>query len=553
MAKRGKVLLIVESPTKAKTLKGYLKGDFLVVASKGHIKDLPVNELGVDLKTFSPKYQVTKGKLGVIRFIKKLAKNADIILIGSDPDREGEAIAFHIYEELKGLRKKIKRVLFYEITPEAITEAVENPTDIDENKVESQKARRVLDRLVGYLISPILWKKLRWGLSAGRVQTAALRLVVDREREIESFIPQKFWYFEAIFEKNGKTFKARSEKNYFDEGEAKKLYQTLKGETFIVEEFKKEIKKQNPPPPLKTSTLQQEANKIFGFSAGKTMQIAQSLYEGIEIEGKRVGLITYHRTDSTRLSNKGINLLRKTIKDLFPGKYLPKHGKNYGNDKGNVQGAHEAIRPTYPDIKPEDLKGKVDEDTLRIYEIIWRRAIASQMGPVEYEYKKAVIKAGNVKFLAEGREMVFDGWSRVWPYNLKEGYIPDLERGEVLKVKKIQLKEDKTKPKPRYTEATLVEELEKLGIGRPSTYATILKTLFVRKYVIKKGKSLMPTELGKKVLDELLRFFPDIFDYKFTAKMEEELDKIEEGKETYQNVVKTFYKGLERKLEEAGK
>jgi len=546
-----RVLLVVESPTKAKTLKTYLGKGFQVIASKGHIKDLPEKELGVDLKTFSPKYQVLKGKMGVIKFIREMARGADLILLGSDPDREGEAIAYHIFEEIKSLKKQVKRVLFFEITPEAVKSAINNPTDIDLRKVESQKARRVLDRLVGYLISPILWKKLRWGLSAGRVQSAALRLIVEREREIRSFVPKTFWYFEVELEKGGKTFKARSEKNFFDEREAREIYERLKKGTFKVIEFNRKTVKQNPPPPLKTSTLQQEANNLFGLSAGKTMEIAQSLYEGVEIEGKRVGLITYHRTDSTRLSERGVNLIRSTIKALFPEEYLSKTKRTYGKDRGNVQGAHEAIRPTYPNIKPWDLRGKLNELSLKVYELIWRRALASQMSPLEYELREVKISAGGINFVAEGREVKFEGWTKVLPHELRGEDIPDLKIGEELKVRGIKLKKDKTKPKPRFTEASLVEELEKLGIGRPSTYATIIKTLFARKYVIKKGKTLVPTEMGEKVLDELLKFFPEIFDYRFTAKMEEELDKIEEGKKGYLDVVKEFYLELWPKIERA--
>jgi len=546
-----RVLLVVESPTKAKTLKTYLGKGFQVIASKGHIKDLPEKELGVDLKTFSPKYQVLKGKMGVIKFIREMARGADLILLGSDPDREGEAIAYHIFEEIKSLKKQVKRVLFFEITPEAVKSAINNPADIDLRKVESQKARRVLDRLVGYLISPILWKKLRWGLSAGRVQSAALRLIVEREREIRSFVPKTFWYFEVELEKGGKTFKARSEKNFFDEREAREIYERLKKGTFKVIEFNRKTVKQNPPPPLKTSTLQQEANNLFGLSAGKTMEIAQSLYEGVEIEGKRVGLITYHRTDSTRLSERGVNLIRSTIKALFPEEYLSKTKRTYGKDRGNVQGAHEAIRPTYPNIKPWDLRGKLNELSLKVYELIWRRALASQMSPLEYELMEVKISAGGINFVAEGREVKFEGWTKVLPHELRGEDIPDLKIGEELKVRGIKLKKDKTKPKPRFTEASLVEELEKLGIGRPSTYATIIKTLFARKYVIKKGKTLVPTEMGEKVLDELLKFFPEIFDYRFTAKMEEELDKIEEGEKGYLDVVKEFYLELWPKIERA--
>ncbi len=544
-----KVLLVVESPTKARTLKTYLGKGFFVIASKGHIKDLPEKDLGIDLNTFSPKYEVLKGRYGIINLIRNLAKNSDLVLLGSDPDREGEAIAYHIFEEIKVLKRDIKRVLFFEITPEGVKSAIKNPTDIDLRKVESQKARRVLDRLVGYMISPILWKRLRWGLSAGRVQSAALRLIVEREREIRSFVPKTFWYFEVEIEKKGKVFKVRSEKNFFDEREAREIYEKLKVENMKVIEFGKKIVKQNPPPPLKTSTLQQEANRLFGLSAEKTMRIAQTLYEGVEINGKRVGLITYHRTDSTRLSERGINLIRNTIISLFGEGYLSKTKRTYGKDKGS--GAHEAIRPTYPEIKPWDLKGQLDELSLKVYELIWRRAVASQMPPMEYELVEVKISSGGIKFIAEGKRVKFDGWTRVLPQDIRGEEIPELRVGETLKAKNIKLKKDKTKPKPRFTEASLVEELERLGIGRPSTYATIIKTLFARKYVIRKGKALVPTEMGEKVIDELLRLFPEILDYNFTAKMEEELDKIEEGEKGYLDVVKSFYMELWPKIEKA--
>ncbi|NPA79643.1 MAG: type I DNA topoisomerase [Thermotogae bacterium] len=547
---KGKPLLLVESPTKARTLAQYLRGKFVVLASKGHVKDLPPKELGVDLETFQPKYQVIKGKGKTLAFIKKVAKESDYILIGSDPDREGEAIAHHLAEELKKLKKPIKRVLFYEITPEAVREAVENPTDIDPKKVEAQKARRVLDRLVGYLISPILWKKIKgWGLSAGRVQTAALRLIVEREREIREFVPEPFWHIYAHFKEPGE-FVAKTAK-YEDKERAQEDFSKVKDAPFVVVEFSKEEGKANPPPPLKTSTLQQEAHRHLGFSAERTMQLAQKLFEGVEIDGKRVGLITYHRTDSTRLSRKGVNLLRKYIRENFPKEYLPARGRTYGRDRGNVQGAHEAIRPTYPSITPESLRGKIDEDMLKLYDLIWRRALASQMAPVRYEKRRAVLSAEGVEFVAEGLRILFPGWSEVWPYNVKEGELPDLREGQILKPEKVELVEDETKPPARYTQASLIKELERRGIGRPSTYATIISTLFKRRYIYRRGKALAPTERGEKVLDELLKYFKDLFDYGFTAKMEEDLDRIEEGKETYDHLIREFYTELEPKLKEA--
>ncbi len=553
-SKKGRPLLLVESPTKARTLAQYLKGKFTVLASKGHIKDLPPKELGVDLRTFEPKYVFIRGKKKTVDFIKKVAKESDYILIGSDPDREGEAIAHHLAQELKKLKKPIKRVLFYEITPEAVREAVENPTEIDEKKVEAQKARRVLDRLVGYLISPLLWRKLKgWGLSAGRVQTVALRFIVEREDEILRFKPRPFWHIIATFEKGGVEFTAKTVKEFKGEEEAKEKFENVKGKPFVVKRFERREVKKNPPPPLKTSTLQQLANSLLGFSAEKTMRIAQMLFEGVEIDGKRVGLITYHRTDSTRLSKKGVSYLRKFIKENFPQEYLPKRGRTYGERKANVQGAHEAIRPTYPSITPDSLKGKLDEDAVRLYEIIWRRAIASQMSALRYEKTEVILEVEGVEFKAEGIRITFDGWSRVFPYNAKESEIPHLEEGETLTPKKLDLVKDHTKPPPRYTQATLVETLEKKGIGRPSTYATIISTLFKRKYIYRRGKALAPTEKGRKVLQQLLKDFPDLFEENFTANMEKDLDLIEEGKGTYIGLIREFYSNLSEKIKKAEK
>lgn len=550
-------LLIVESPTKAKTLSRYLRGNFKVLASKGHVKDLPKSKLGVDIEGgFIPRYIILREKAKTLREIVKEALRSKEVYIGSDPDREGEAIAYHIAEEIKKRGEvPVKRVLFYEITKEEVKRAIDEPGEIDMKKVEAQQARRILDRLVGYKVSPILWRVLKKGLSAGRVQTVALRLICERERKIEAFKEEKYYEIEAIFEKDGKKFRGTLEeiggekkRKFEKKQEAEKILERIKDEIFKVKKFKEEIKKAPSPPPFKTSTLQQEASSRLGFPAKKTMQLAQELYEGVEIDGERKGLITYMRTDSVRIAEKALKALRGYIREEIGETYLPRNPKLH-KDKGKVQGAHEAIRPTYIGETPEKLRGKLRPDLLKLYELIWRRAVASQMEDAKYLAREALIDAAGHTFKATGKEIYFDGFLKIWPQREREVSIPSLQEGEVVQLVKLDIVEKKTEPPRRYTEATLVKELESKGIGRPSTYAPTISTLFERNYIERVGRFLKPTELGLLVNDLLIPRFPELFDVGFTAKMEENLDKVEEGTLSWRELLRDFYKDFEKELQ----
>lgn len=549
-----KKLLIVESPTKAKTIKNYLGAGFEVIASKGHIKDLPEDRLGVDIKNdFKPEIKILPGKLPVVKEIQQKAQQAQEIYIGSDPDREGEAIAQHIKEEIqkKVKDKPIKRALFYEITREEIFRAMANAGEIDPNKVESQKARRILDRLVGYLVSPLLWKTIRKGLSAGRVQTVALRLLCEREKERKSFKKEKFYIVKVLFSKNGKEFLAtlKTDEEIRSEEKAKEIIEQILGKKGEVVNFGKKTLKVKPYPPLKTSTLQQEASRRFKFSPGKTMMIAQKLYEGVEIDGRSTGLITYMRTDSLRLAEKAIKELREKIKGLYGEEYLPHSPINHETGNKLVQGAHEAIRPTKPEIHPDNLQGKLEKDLIKIYDLIWRRAMACQANYAEEELKEALIKVNGLNFWARGKKLTFDGFFRVLGEIPHYEDIPDLIPGESLEIKNAIYEVKETEPPPRYTEASLIRTLEHLGIGRPSTYAPTLETLYEREYIKKEKGYLVPTELGMKVNDLLIPRFKEIFEVKFTAKLEEMLDQVESGEKTSLEVLKEFYTEFEKELQ----
>jgi DNA topoisomerase-1 len=551
-------LLVVESPTKAKTLKRYLDRDFVVLASKGHIKDLPENRLGVDIERgFLPKYILLKEKKPQVKEIVNAAKKSSIVYLGSDPDREGEAIAFHIAEEIKkAANPDIKRVLFFEITREEVRRAISEPGEIDINKVYAQQARRVLDRLVGYKVSPLLWKVISKGLSAGRVQTVALRLLCERERAILAFKPEKYYVIHAIFEKDGIRFKAvlkrykdKRIERIKDKDEALKIVEALKNSEFEVVSYKETVKRVSPPPPLKTSTLQQEASNRFNFSSKRTMLLAQELYEGVDLPDGRRGLITYMRTDSVRIADKAIHSIRKLIGEKFESRYLPPKPRIY-RDKGPVQGAHEAIRPTDVQRTPEDLKPFLRDDLLKIYTVIWKRAVASQVKEAEFNQRDVVLRAQDYDFESSGKTLIFDGFYKILGEPPKDNPIPKLERGEILKPVDINIEEKTTEPPRRYTEATLIRELESKGVGRPSTYAPTISTLFERKYVVREKAFLKPTELGMLVYDILIPRFPGLFDVSFTAKMEEELDKVEEGKLSWQELLEKFYENFKRELEE---
>jgi DNA topoisomerase I len=582
-----KGLVIVESPAKAKTIQKYLGKGFEVEASFGHVKDLPKSNLGVDIDNdFDTEYVVIPGKEKVLVKLKKLAKGADTVYLAPDPDREGEAIAAHLAEELggdnfDGTKKKkktngleIRRVTFNEITQRAVKDAFEHARDIDRNLVDAQQTRRVLDRLVGYQVSPLLWDKVRRGLSAGRVQTVALRLIVDREREIKAFQKQEYWTIDAhLSAGKGPSFDARligrgEEKiEVPNQEEADKITAFLKEANWLVRSVEKKERKRNAAAPFTTSKLQQDSARKLRFSVKRTMMLAQRLYEGVELgdEGL-VGLITYMRTDSTRVSNEALAEVREYIPSHFGKEYLPETANFYKSKQKGAQEAHEAIRPTSVMRHPDEIKQYLKEDEFKVYKLIWQRFVASQMNPAIFDQTTVDIDAskGNesYRFRVTGSVMKFDGFLKVYEES-KEGKdeedealkhkLPALNEGQKLTLKELKPEQHFTEPPPRYNEASLVKELEERGIGRPSTYATILGTIQERQYVTKVGGKFVPTEIGLVVTDLLVENFKDIFDPAYTAKLEEELDDIEDGKEKWTDALKDFYKKFERDLNYAEK
>ncbi|HDM10543.1 MAG TPA: type I DNA topoisomerase [Desulfobacteraceae bacterium] len=563
-----KNLLIVESPTKVKTLKKYLPRDFEVMASVGHVKDLPVNKLGVDIEAgFRPEYVVIKGKGKVLKALKDAAKKAQVIFLGPDPDREGEAIAWHIAEELNGGKKRVYRVLFNELTPRAIREAVASPQDLNREKFESQQARRILDRLVGYQISPLLWTKVKRGLSAGRVQSVALKMICDREREIFNFVPEEYWSLTAHLEADQPPiFKARLSRwkeqkaSLKNEEQVREILKALEGERFRVLKIVKKKKKKNAPPPFITSQLQQEAYKRLGFSAKKTMSIAQNLYEGVELGAQgQVGLITYMRTDSFRMADEAISAVRDYIKTAYGSEFVPEKPNRFRSPKG-AQEAHEAIRPTSVQLTPDEVAPFLNKDQLSLYSLIWRRFVACQMAPAEYHQTQVDIQAGEAIFRASGSIMTFKGFTVVYDVEEssssardEEGILPPLKKNQVLRLEKLEPAQHFTQPPPRFSEATLIKALEENGIGRPSTYATIISNINQRAYVRQEKGRFRPTELGFLVTDLLVQNFPQIMDIHFTAQMEQDLDKIERGQVKWIRVLKKFYDTFEKSLEKAKK
>jgi DNA topoisomerase-1 len=555
-----KSLLIVESPTKMKTLSKFLGKDFTIKATYGHIKDLPKSKIGVDVeKDFTPHFLILKGKGKAVDEIKKASKNADRIYIGSDPDREGEAIAFHVAEVI-GSKKEVERVLFHEITKKGVLDALKKPTTLDESKYNAQKARRILDRLVGYKISPVLWEKVSYGLSAGRVQSVALRLVCDREEEIEAFEKEEFWVIDGEFKlPSGKTFKATLERKndsklkISSQDEAEKINEEIhKLESHI---SKIEIKDRiiRPLPGFITSKLQQEASRRFRFSPKKTMLLAQKLYEGIEIGGEEgvTGLITYMRTDSVRVSDEAIQDARQYIDETYGKAYLPKT-PNYYKNKKTAQDAHEAIRPAYVHITPEKIKKHLEKDLFLLYELIWKRFIASQMSQEKIKTKTVYVAVGNYGFIARGSEVVFDGFTRIYEEEDEDkevaALLPGMKEGEEVSLIETNLNQRFTNPPPRFTEASLIKMLESKGIGRPSTYANIVSTIQERSYTKKEKGKLIPNPLGMTVNRLLKEFFPLIVDVSFSAKMEERLDLIENGKKNWVKSLEQFNSALESEL-----
>ena len=573
-----KSLVVVESPAKAKTIKKILGKDYIVDSSVGHIRDLPKNDLGVDIdNAFAPKYVLIRGKGKVVKALQSEARKVDNIYLATDPDREGEAICWHLAEELKKAKKPIYRITYNEVTKSAILDAIEKPGEIDMSLVDAQQARRVLDRLIGWKISPILWQSVKPGLSAGRVQSVAVRLICEREAEIEAFKPEEYWTLTATLTPvaienpfPAKLHKIGTKKgeinNYgfrIDETRAKEITADAKTYDYVVESVEKRERKQRPVPPFITSTLQQEASRKLRFTAKKTMLVAQQLYEGLEIgnEGS-VGLITYMRTDSTRIAQEATQAARAYIKATYGTDYLPSRTVSYRSKKG-AQDAHEAIRPTVPLRTPAALKPHLNKDQYNLYELIWKRFIACQMNPAILDATTIDIKAGPYLFRATGSVIKFDGFRRIYmegqddttPDESEAGeenaILPSVKAGDALNLRKLEPKQHWTQPPPRYNEATLVKTLEAKDIGRPSTYASILSIIQERGYVNKENRRLMPTDVGRLVNHLLIHGFPNIVDVEFTAKMEEQFDTIADGKVDWTQTLGQFYPDFQVALEKA--
>jgi DNA topoisomerase-1 len=571
-----KSLLIVESPTKAKTLGRYLGKDFIVKASVGHVKDLPKNKLGINLEQgFEPEYQIIRGKKKVLTELHSAAVAADAVYLGPDPDREGEAIAWHIAEEIRAKNKPVYRVLFYELTQKAIQEALSHPQQLNKSLYEAQQARRILDRLVGYLISPILWEKVKRGLSAGRVQSVALRLICNREREIQKFDPEEYWTIEAqLIGAPGEADKApprsfvshlmqcHKKKCKISTGqEAEHLLEVLRPLPFVVESVERKNRKKNPAPPFITSTLQQDAARKLRFSAKQTMSVAQKLYEGLELgEEGAVGLITYMRTDSTRLSQEAVQAARAYIGETWGKNYLPGKAVVF-KSKSSAQDAHEAIRPTDVRRTPQSISSFLTREQLNLYTLIWKRFVACQMAPAIIAQTTIDIAAGDFIFRSTGSVVEFPGFMTLYVEGQDngdavaagdgEGYLPELAKGQSLSLLDLISKQHFTQPPPRFSEASLIKELEELGIGRPSTYATILSTIMDREYVRLEKQRLYPSELGWLIDGLLVENFPNIVDVDFTAKLEKSLDEIEHEGYSSSKLLTEFYDQFSRDLDAA--
>lgn len=559
-------LIIVESPAKANTIKKFLGGSTKVVASMGHIRDLPKSKLGVDVNNnFEPEYINIRGKGDLIKSLKKDASAAKKVYLATDPDREGEAIAWHLAHILGIDEKADVRVTFNEITKGAVQEAIKKPRKIDMNLTDAQQARRVLDRIVGYKISPVLWKKVRRGLSAGRVQSVAVKLIVDREEEIENFIPEEYWniYATLLDEKSKKTFEAKfygknnKKLELHKKEEVDEILEKISKATYTVEEVKKGEKKRTPAPPFTTSTMQQEASRKLGFTLKKTMSVAQGLYEGIKIPEKgTVGLITYMRTDSTRISEVARAAAKKEILKTYGEEY---YDNRYYKTKQDAQDAHEAIRPTYIDINPEDIKASLTNDQYKLYKLIYNRFIASQMSQAIYDTLSVTIDANSYTFKANGQNLKFKGFMVLYIEGQDEKEeeentkIPDLQEKQTVIKQKLDAKQSFTEPPARYTEASLVKALEEKGIGRPSTYSPTITTILERRYIEKIQKQLAPTELGRIVNKLLIENFADVVNVEFTANMEDEFDKIAEGKEKWKKVIGEFYTPFAKVVEKVEK
>ncbi len=571
--KKEKALVIVESPAKSKTIRKILGDGYSIEASFGHVRNLPTKDpstenLGFDINDhFKPKFEVIPGKQAVVKKLNDLAQKADKIYLASDPDREGEAIAWHVRQLLKVPDEKVLRIVFNEITPKAVKHSVENPRGIDMDMVKAQQTRQILDKLVGYKLSPVLWKQIgNRNLSAGRVQSVALRMICEREDEIEAFVPQEYWSIHTDLDKDGKVFEAELskyknkaiEKTIKNQEEAQKIVDYLQSpdREFEVEKVTKKTMKRKPTAPFITSTLQRAASSKLGFGVQKTMQVAQKLYEGIEIDGTPVGLITYMRTDSVRVSDDAQTMAKDFILSNYGEKYYPETPNVYTKGKQNVQDAHEAIRPSYPERTPESIKQYLDSDQFKLYKLIWNKFMSSQMANAEIANKSIEIKAGDCLLKSGTSKVTFDGFLKLYndseeDEQASDSKIPDLEKGDKVICKKINPKQHFTQPPPRYNEASLVKALEEHGIGRPSTYATIITVIQTRKYVEKRDKALFPTLLGRTVSKQLVNQFADIMDYKFTAGMESKLDEIAEKKAVWNEVLEKFYEPFIQEVNKA--
>lgn len=558
-------LVIVESPAKAKTIKKYLGQDYEVIASMGHVRDLPASRLSVDIKNdFAPKYQVIKGKESLVKDLNKLSKKSDAVYLATDPDREGEAISWHLAYLLDLNLDDKNRVTFNEITKSGVSTGMDNPRKIDIDLVNAQQARRILDRLVGYKLSPFVSQKIRRGLSAGRVQSVAVKIIVDREEEIRAFVPQEYWSIDAKFIPKGsrKTFPAtfygdqNGKIEISNEQQANAILSKLDGAEYVVSDIKRGTRKKSPAPPFITSTLQQEASRKLGFQAKRTMRVAQELYEGVEVNGLgAVGLITYMRTDSLRISDDAINDIRSYIGERWGEKYLPSDPRRF-KTKSNAQDGHEAIRPTMPSMSPESVKSSLSSDQYKLYKLIWKRFTASQMANCIQSTTRADILGNGYIFKASGYVVIFDGFTVLYEEGKdvdekKEKELPPLEKNMSVKAKEIIPNQHFTEPPLRFTEASLIKALEENGIGRPSTYATTISTITSREYVVRDGKSLKPTELGEVTTKLMKERFPKIVNVKFTAQMENDLDAIESGKTEWVKTLHAFYDDFDKTLKKA--
>lgn len=558
-------LVIVESPAKAKTIGKYLGSKYIVKASMGHVRDLPKSQIGVEVENdFNPKYITIRGKGSVLKELKDASKKVKKVYLAADPDREGEAIAWHLAHALELDETQSLRVVFNEITKTAVKDAFKTPRKINMDLVNAQQARRILDRLVGYKISPLLWKKVKKGLSAGRVQSVAVKIILDRENEISAFIPEEYWTITAKLAVKGSAFEAKftqlngAKKDLTNEEEVNEILEAIKDASFQVGEVKERERQRHPAAPFTTSSLQQEAARKLGFRAAKTMSVAQQLYEGVEL-GKEgtVGLITYMRTDSTRISGTAQEEAKEYITEKYGDPFVPESPRQYSKKAANAQDAHEAIRPTSVLRDPESVKPFMSRDQLRLYKLVWERFVASQMSSAVLDTLSVDITAGKTVFRATGSKVRFPGFMKVYVEGNDDGtteedkYLPELHTGDILEKKEIEPKQHFTQPPPRYTEARLVRTLEELGIGRPSTYAPTLETIQKRGYVAIEEKKFMPTELGELVIEQMEQFFPEILNVEFTANMEEDLDHVEEGSEDWVKVLAEFYQSFEKRLEVA--